>query len=54
MFYEILLKNKIINSDIYCDQLDKLNTAIQEKHSALVNYKDIIFHHDNTKLHISL
>ena len=47
-------RNQTINSDVYCRQLNKLNAAIKEKRSELVNCKGVIFHNDNATLHISL
>ena len=35
-------------------QLNKLNAAVKEKRSELVNRKDVIFHHDNATPHRSL
>ena len=43
----------MINSDVYCRQLNKLNVAVK-KRPELVNYKSLIFHHDNAIPHISL
>ena len=33
-----------INSDVYCQQLDKLNIAINERRPELINRKGVIFH----------
>ena len=45
----------MINSNIYCRQLNKLNGAVKEKRPELVNRKGVIFYHDNaTPLHTSL
>ncbi|XP_024892924.1 histone-lysine N-methyltransferase SETMAR-like [Temnothorax curvispinosus] len=54
VYYKLLPKNKTINSDVYCNQLDKLNAAIHEKRPELVNRKGVVFHHDNAKPHTSL
>ena len=35
----------MINWDVYCRQLKKLNAAVKEKRPELVNRKDVIFHH---------
>ena len=50
VYFELLPRNQTINSDVYCQQLDKLNTAIKEKQPELVNRKDVIFHQDNACL----
>ncbi|XP_014488991.1 PREDICTED: histone-lysine N-methyltransferase SETMAR-like [Dinoponera quadriceps] len=44
VFFELLPKNRTINTDVYCQQLNKLNAAIKEKRPELVNRKGIIFH----------
>ncbi|XP_018803399.1 PREDICTED: uncharacterized protein LOC108977889 [Bactrocera latifrons] len=40
VYFKLLKRNQAINSDVYCKQLDKLNTAIKEKRPELVNRKD--------------
>ena len=54
LYYELLLENQTINSNKYCSQLDQLKAALEEKHPELENRKCIIFHQDNTRLHVSL
>lgn len=54
VYFELLPRNQTINSDVYCEQLDKLNTAIKEKRPELVNRKGVIFHQDNARPHTSL
>ena len=54
VFYELLPKNKTINSDIYCEQLQKLSDAIAQKRPELINRKGVMFHHDNARPHTSL
>ena len=54
VFFELLSRNQTINSDVYCRQLNKLNTAVKEKRPELVNRKGVIFHHDNVTPHTSL
>ena len=53
VFFELLLRNETINSDVYCRQLNKLNVEVKEKRPELVNRKGVIFHHDNATLHTS-
>ena len=52
--YELLPEKQTINSNKYCSQLDQLKAALDEKRPELVNRKRIIFHHDNSRLHVSL
>ena len=52
--YELFKQGQTINAIAYCNQLDKLNAAINEKRPVLAKGKGIIFHHDNTKPHTAL
>ena len=45
--FELLSSNWTINSNVYCQQLMKLEGAIKEKRTELANHKRISFHHDN-------
>lgn len=54
VYFELLPRNQTINSDVYCQQLMKLDEAIKEKRSELANRKGIVFHHDNARPHTSL
>lgn len=54
IYFELLEKNKTINSQVYCQQLTKLNEALQQKRPDLVNRKGVVFHHDNARPHTSL
>jgi len=45
VFYELLPKNKTINSDFYYEQLQKLSDAIAQKRPELINRKGMVFHH---------
>ncbi|GFX14205.1 histone-lysine N-methyltransferase SETMAR [Trichonephila clavipes] len=49
-----LLPDNTINSEVYCHQLDKLNDALQQKRSELINRKGLVFHQDNARPHTSL
>ncbi|GFX38105.1 ligand-gated ion channel 4 [Trichonephila clavipes] len=44
----------MINSEVYCHQLEKLNDALQQKRSELINRKGVVFHQDNARPHTSL
>ena len=54
VYFELLPSNRMINSDIYCLQLMKLEETIKEKRPELANRKGIVFHHDNARPHTSL
>lgn len=54
VYFELLPRNQTINSNVYCQQLTKLDEAIKEKRPELANRKGIVFHHDNAKPHTSL
>ncbi|XP_049818723.1 histone-lysine N-methyltransferase SETMAR-like [Aethina tumida] len=54
VFFELLPDNTTINSKVYCDQLNKLNDALQQKRPELINRKGVVFHQDNTRPHTSL
>uniref|UniRef100_A0A8C6B8K2 Histone-lysine N-methyltransferase SETMAR n=1 Tax=Monodon monoceros TaxID=40151 RepID=A0A8C6B8K2_MONMO len=53
-YTELLLENKMINSNKYCSQLDQLKAALDEKRPELVNRKRILFHQDSARLRVSL
>ena len=54
VFFELLPKNRKINLDVYCRQLNKFNAAVKEKRPELVNRKDVIFYPDNATPYTSL
>ncbi|XP_076381130.1 histone-lysine N-methyltransferase SETMAR-like [Megalopta genalis] len=54
VYFEVLPSNQTINSDVYCQQLMKLEEAIKVKRPKLANHKGIVFHHDNARPHTSL
>jgi len=47
--FELLPSNKIINADVYYQQLECLRTALLEKRPALVNRKGVLTHGDNAR-----
>ena len=53
VYFELLSRNQTINSDVYCQQLDKFNAAIKEKLPELINRNVVIFHQDNAGPHTS-
>ena len=42
------------NSDLYCQQLDRLNAALMQKRPSLINRGRIVFHQDNARPHTYL
>ena len=54
VYFELLPRKQTINSNVYCDQLMKLDTANKEKRPELATRKGVIFHQDNVKPHTSL
>ncbi|CAK9802842.1 Histone-lysine N-methyltransferase SETMAR [Anthophora quadrimaculata] len=54
VYFELLPNNQTINSDVYCQELMKLEETIKEKRPELANRKGIVFHHDNARPHTSL
>jgi len=49
--FEFLPRNQTINADIYCQQFERLRTALLEKRPALVNRKGVLIHNDNARPH---
>ncbi|GFU75562.1 histone-lysine N-methyltransferase SETMAR [Trichonephila clavipes] len=42
-----------LNSDLYCQQLDRLKLAIDQKRTELANRRRVVFHQDNARPHTS-
>ena len=42
--YELLSSNQTINSEVYCEQLQRLQQAIERKRLELINRRDVVFH----------
>jgi histone-lysine N-methyltransferase SETMAR len=53
IIYELLGPNKTINSEVYCQQLDRVNECLKEKRPLLVNRKGVVFHQDNARPHVT-
>jgi len=54
IYYELLPYGQTLNSDLYCQQLDRLKEAIAQKRPALANRRGIVFHQDNARPHTSI
>jgi len=52
--YELLPPDKMIDSNLYCQQLERLRQAIERKRPELINREGVVFHHDNARPHTSL
>jgi len=52
--YELLSSNQTINSEFYCEQLQRLQQVIESKRPELINRRGVVFHHDNARPHTSL
>jgi histone-lysine N-methyltransferase SETMAR len=52
-YHELLGPNKTINSEVYCQQLDRVNECLKEKHPHIINRKGVVFHQDNARPHVS-
>ena len=53
LFFELIPSKTTINSDVYCDKLEKLKTTVQQKRPSLANQKGIL-QHVNARPHTSL
>lgn len=54
IYYELLPYGQTLNSNIYCQQLDRLKEAIAQKRPSLANKKGIVFQQDNARPHTSI
>ncbi|GFV81756.1 histone-lysine N-methyltransferase SETMAR [Trichonephila clavipes] len=46
-----LRKGQTLNSDLYCQQLDRLKQATEQKRPELANRRGVVFHQDNATPH---
>lgn len=53
LHFELLPNNQTINSNFYCEQLDRLYQILMQKEPALINRKGVIMQHDNARPHIA-
>lgn len=54
IYYELLPYGQTLNSDLYCQQLDRLKLAIDQKRPELANRRGVVFHQDNARPHTSV
>ncbi|GFY26925.1 histone-lysine N-methyltransferase SETMAR [Trichonephila clavipes] len=54
IYYELLLYGQILNSDIYCQRLDRLKPAIDQKRQELANRRGVLFYQDTVRPHTSV
>ncbi|XP_054015895.1 histone-lysine N-methyltransferase SETMAR-like, partial [Hylaeus anthracinus] len=52
--YELLPYGQTLNSDLYCQQWDRLKVAIDEKRPELANRRGVVFHQNNASPHTSI
>ncbi|GFV46277.1 hypothetical protein TNCV_3231661 [Trichonephila clavipes] len=50
----LLLYGQTLNSDIYCQRLDRLKLAIDQKRPELANRRGVVLHQDNARPHTSI
>ena len=53
-FTMLLSSNQTINFELYCEQLQRLQQAIERKRPELINRRGVVFHHDNARPHTFL
>lgn len=53
IYYELMKSNQTINTEVYCNQLDRLKQALAEKRPALLNRRGVLFHQDNARPHVA-
>ncbi|GFU62276.1 histone-lysine N-methyltransferase SETMAR [Trichonephila clavipes] len=54
IYYELLPLGQTLNSDLYCQQLDRWKLAIDQKWPELANRRGVVFHQDNARPHTSV
>ncbi|GFY00847.1 putative DD34D transposase [Trichonephila clavipes] len=47
-------KCQTLNSDVYCQQLERLKLVIDQKRPELANRSGVVFHQDNARPHTSV
>ncbi|GFV47221.1 histone-lysine N-methyltransferase SETMAR [Trichonephila clavipes] len=54
IYYGLLPYGQTLNSDLYCQQLNHLKLAIDQKRPELANRRCVVFHQNNTRPHTSV
>ncbi|GFX32430.1 histone-lysine N-methyltransferase SETMAR [Trichonephila clavipes] len=54
IYYRFLPYGQTLNSDLYCQQLDRLKLAINQKRPELANRRGVVFYQDNARPHTPL
>ena len=49
IFFELIPENATTLSDVYCEQLQKLSGALQEKRPVMINRRKVVFQHYNAR-----
>lgn len=52
--FELIPEGQTINSDLFCEQLNRLDEIMLAKYPALVNRKKVLLQYDNAKPHTSV
>ncbi|GFV00359.1 histone-lysine N-methyltransferase SETMAR [Trichonephila clavipes] len=47
--FEVLKPGETVNSDLYCEQLDRLNQSLIENYPAIINRRGVVLQHDNVR-----
>lgn len=53
VYYAVVPRNKTINAEVNCEQLSKLNEDLLQDRPELIDRKNMVFHRDNARHHIS-
>ena len=51
--FELLGRNQTINTDLYCQQLQRVHEKLVQTRPHLINRKGVLFHQDNARPHVS-
>jgi len=53
ILFDLLPHGQTINSEYYCDLLERMYTVLRERYPAIVNRSRVILQQDNARPHIS-
>ncbi|GFT83890.1 histone-lysine N-methyltransferase SETMAR [Trichonephila clavipes] len=51
LWHDLPQEGQTLNSDIYCQQLDRLNLVTDQKRPELANMRGVVFHQDTARPH---